>query len=160
MPEEADPNSKQESAFLAPPGVDSKKAEKYLEKLIPLIDQDKITVSQSDLKKFNLDCMEDHYRINLTDYEVEVSHSKHPDSGEDLFVMIFNNLKNIHSSQADRAILAYIHLTPDQFHQFKASASNQLARKKKQEEERRFDEVMAGVDQVLEEVKGGDRVVK
>lgn len=138
-----------------PPAGDSEKAEKYLGQLIDLIDQDKLKVAHTDLKKFDIATIEDHYRIDLDDYEVEVNHSKEPDSGQDFYVLLFNNLKKIKEggeSCVNKVILSYLHLTESQFSDFKKSADSAIEREKQREDAKRFSEAMAPIDEVLEKI--------
>lgn len=141
MPDQASPTP--------PPGGSTEKAQKYIDWLVKLIDSNKLTAAQSNLSKFNISDMEDHYRISLKDYEIEVSHSKNPESGQDLYIMLFNNLSLI-GEHCQRVILAYIHLTAEQFNQFKRSAQGQIDRAKQLEEDKRFTQTMTQVDQELE----------
>ncbi len=135
-----------------PPAGSPQKAEQYLKQIIELIDQDKLVVKHTDLSRFDPSDLQDHYRFELKDYSVEVSHSKKPDSGEDSFVILFTNLKQIRDGCTEKSILAYMHLDQSQFSKFKAAASNHLARKKRQEEEQRFEAAMQPINQALEEV--------
>ncbi len=134
---------------LPPPGVDSKKAEKYLDQLINLISRERLLVSRTDLSRFDPTALKNHYRLNLKDYEIEVSHTKHPDSGQDFYIILFNNLKHVEGNRSERVILAYMHLTQEQFKNFKETSDRQLAKKAREAEEKRFVEVMVPVDQAL-----------
>jgi hypothetical protein len=149
----ADPSSAQ---TLPPPTADPQVAAKYVDWLTELINKDKITVNHSDLTKFSVDCMEDHYRIGLEGYDVELSHSKHPKSGEDIYTMIFNNLAQLGGSQAQRVILAYIHLTKAQFEKFKSASDTQMHRKWREAEDKRFKEAMSPIDEVLEKISSSN----
>jgi len=105
--------------------------------------------------------MEEHYRIDLSQYDVEISHSKHPKSGEDIYTMIFNNLTQLGENRdLQRVILAFIHLDKKQFEQFKDAADSQIQRKWQEEEEKRFKDVMAPVDQLLKQAEGTDEKVE
>ncbi len=139
---------------LPPPNADAHLASKYIDWIIDLINKDKLIISKSDLSKFgNLASMKDHYRINLEAYEVEISHSKHPEIGEDIFVMIFNNIKKIDPALPNqRAILAYVNLTREQFEKIKTCADNQVDRQKREAAEKRFKEAMTPIDQVLDQI--------
>lgn len=135
-----------------PPAGDSEKAEKYLRQLISLIEADTLEVIHTDLKKFDITSIQDHYRMDLGEYEVEINHSKQPDTGQDFYVLLFNNLKKIEKageSCINKVILAYTHLTQPQFVDFKEAADGALERKRKKEEEKRFAEAMAPIDNVL-----------
>src|SRR5688572_20857956 len=94
MPEDT-PYSKDDSTQLPPPQGDPEKAGKYIERLVQLLNQDKVTVVHTDLTRFDPSALEDHYRIDLQDYQVEVSHSKQPSTGKDSYVILFTNIKNI-----------------------------------------------------------------
>lgn len=135
-----------------PPAGDSEKAEKYLGQLISLIEADTLKVIHTDLKKFDIASIQDHYRMDLGEYEVEVNHSKQPDTGQDFYVLLFNNLKKIENageSCVNKVILAYTHLSQNQFVDFKEAADGALERKRKEEEEKRFADAMAPIDNVL-----------
>lgn len=137
---------------LPPPSGDPQKADHYVARLIELIKQDKLIVSRTDLSKFDPSALQNHYRLDLQDYEVEISHSKQPDSGKDFYVILFNNLKNISNQCSEKIILAYIHLSENQFTNFKSVADEQLERKRREAEEKRFKEAMAPIDQALEQL--------
>lgn len=135
-----------------PPKGDYQKAEKYINKLVTLADQDKITVLHTDLNKFDPGSIQDHYRIDLKDYQIELSHSKLPSSGVDSFVMIFTNFKNVQSGNTEKAILAFTQLSDSQFAKFKTSADDQIERRRRAEEEKRFNMAVAPIDDLLETV--------
>jgi hypothetical protein len=135
-----------------PPKGDEQKAEKYLKQLSSLIDTNKLKVHHTDLSKFDPTNLYDHYRMDLKDYQVEVSHSKQANTGVDSYIMLFTNLKNIQEGCTEKIILAYISITADQFRRFKTVADEQLDRIKKAEEEKRFNEAMTPIDQTLEQV--------
>lgn len=139
----------QDSTFSPPPSASPEHAEKYISWLTDLINRDQLEVYHSDLTKFSLDSMQNHYRVTLQDYEVEVSHNKQT-SGEDLYVILFNNLKNVATNACERTILSFAHLTKAQFDKFKQSADNQISRKERAEQEKKFKEVMAPLDSLLE----------
>jgi hypothetical protein len=135
-----------------PPSGDSEASEKYLQKIKDLISGDKIEVFHTDLEKFNIEAIEDHYRLDLGDYEVEINHSKAPDTSQDFYIMLFNNIKKIEASGEsciNKVILAYVHLTENQFEDFKETADGAIERKRKAEEEKRFKEAMEPIDQTL-----------
>jgi hypothetical protein len=136
----------------APPKGDYQKAEKYINKLSLLAEQDKVEVVHTDLNKFDPGSIQDHYRIDLKDYQIELSHSKMPDSGVDSFVMIFTNFKNVQEGSTEKVILAYTQLTENQFKRFKSAAHTQLERKRREEEDKRFNAAIAPIDQLLEDV--------
>ncbi len=146
------PDTADQKPNLPPPQGEKDQAEKYLDKLANLIIHNKIQVSHTDLKKFDLTSLQDHYTIPLDGYEVEVSHTKQPDTGKDFFVMLFNNIRMVQADGAsciDKLILAYIHLTEEQFRKFKRVADDQLERKRREEEAQRFEEAMTPVDSLL-----------
>lgn len=148
----------QDMALPSPASGDSSRADGYLNKLTRLIQEDKLNISHTDLKQFELASMQDHYRIDLGEYEVEISHSKQPDTGKDFYIILFNNLKKIQESGGvctNRVILAYIHLTHEQFVNFKNVADEYLERKKKKAEEKRFAEAMKPIDNLLEQMATG-----
>ena len=140
------------STQLPPPSGDSEKAERYLTQLIELINKDKVVISHTNLSKFDPTSLQDHYRLDLKDYEVEVSHNKQPDSGEDFFVLLFNNLKQVNDKCTEKVILAYLHIAGDEFAKFKTVADDQIERKRKEAEEKRFKEAMAPIDSILEQL--------
>ncbi|MBI2600658.1 hypothetical protein HYW42_01780 [Candidatus Daviesbacteria bacterium] len=142
-----------------PPNGDSGQAEKYILQLIKLIDKDLITVSHTDLSRFDPSSLQFHYRINLKDYQVEISHSKHPDSGKDSYIMLFTNIKNMIENRCEKLILAYLHLEVAQFNRFKKTADDQLFRIKKAEEEKRLKEALAPVDKVLDQISNIEAVI-
>lgn len=139
-----------------PPIGDQEKADYYTDKLIELVSADKLTVVRTDLSRFDPTSLQDHYRLDLKDYEVEISHNKQPDSGKDFYVMLFNNLKHVSNGCAEKVILAYVHISGDQFAKFKTIANDQIERRRKEAEEKRFKEVMAPIDQALEQFNKTD----
>lgn len=132
-----------------PPRGDFEKAEKYVNQLVELINQNKIHAIRTDLKKFDPSSLQSHYIIGLTEYQIEISHSKQPNSGKDSYVMIFNNLKKIAEGSGEKVILAYIYLNDAQFAKFKIVADRQIEEKRRAEEAIRFKEAMAPIDNVL-----------
>ncbi len=134
-----------------PPKGDFEKAEKYITKLVNLIHDSKIAVYHTDLKKYDPNSIQDHYRIDLQNYQIEVSHSKQPDSGKDSFVMIFTNIKNVNEGSADKVILAYTPLSNSQFTQFKKAADEQIGGRIRAEEAKRFKEALEPIDNLLNE---------
>lgn len=137
---------------LPPPSGDQEKADHYLTQLIEFINTDKLAVIRTDLAKFDPTSLQHHYRIDLKDYEVEISHNKQADSGKDFYVILFNNLKYASAGCAEKIILAYIHLTGDQFAKFQTVADDQIERKRKEAEEKRFRAAMSPIDQVFEQL--------
>lgn len=150
------PNSDQNSDKTLPPSGDSQKAEKYLNRLIDLIADDKLSVSHTDLSKLDPSLLQDHYRMELKDYQVEISHSKQPNSGHDSYICLFTNLQQVREGCTEKVILAYLHLDPTQFHKFKTVADDQLERERRKEEERRFSQAMSKVDEILDELESNN----
>lgn len=135
-----------------PPSGDPSQAEKYINQLISLIETDKLSVSRTDLSKLDPSSLQDHYLLQLKDYRVEVSHSKHPNSGHDSYVILFTNIKNVADGNSQKIILAYMHLDASQFARFRKASVEQTERRKRAAEEKRLTEVMAPVDQALEQL--------
>lgn len=136
-----------------PPAGDAKKAEKYISKFVTLIKADKLTVTHTDLSKFDPSALQDHYRVDFSDFSVEVSHSKQPNTGADSYVMLFTNINQItQSGNLEKVILAYLHLDPNQFIRFKDASHDQKIRIKKAEEEKRFNQAIVPIDQALEKL--------
>ncbi len=140
------------SANQPPPAGDLAKAEKYLNWLMDLISHDKVIVEHTDLQKFESTTLQDHYQIPLDDYVVEVSHNRNQETEKSTYVMLFNNIHRINMGTATKAILAYIPLTEQQFQEFKYTADDQIARKKKEYEDKRFKDAMAPLDELLEKI--------
>lgn len=138
--------------ILPPPSGDPTQAAKYVNQLVSLIETDKLSVSHTDLGKFDPSSLQDHYSLELKDYKVEVSHSKHPQSGKDSYIMLFTNIKNLTGLSPEKIILAYMHLDDSQFNAFKRSYLQQLDRVKKAEEEKRLKEALAPVDHILDQL--------
>lgn len=134
---------------LPPPGGDPLQAEKYIKQLVQLLDSDKLEVTHTDLAAFDPSSLQDHYRIDLKDYQVEVSHNKHPNTGKDSYVILFTNIKNFTQS-CEKIILAYMHLNETQFSDFKRAGLEHIVRKEKREEERRLNEALKPVNDILE----------
>ena len=137
---------------LPPPSGDSKKAEKYIKDFIQLINADKLEVNRTDLSQFDPTNLQDHYRLDLKDYQVEVSHSKQPDSGKDFYVLLFNNIKQVRENCSEKVILAYMHLNEDQFVAFKRACEGQVGRAKQKAEEKRLEEALSPIDQALQDI--------
>ncbi len=133
---------------LPPPKGSLEKGSKYVDQLVSLINDNKLEVLKTDLKQYDPSNLEEHYRVDLTDYQVELSHSKDPNTGADSFVILFTNIKNM-TEDCQKIILAYINLEKTQYLKFKTAADSKLDRIKKEEEEKRFDEVMAPLNQAL-----------
>ncbi len=143
-----------DSSNQTPPRGDFEKAERYINQLVGLINQNKIEAFRTDLKKFDPTTLHDHYSVSLRDYQIELSHSKQPDSNKDSYVMIFNNLKQLSEGRGEKVILAYIYMTDSQFGKFKLVADRQIEQKRKAEEEKRFSEALAPIDELLSQASG------
>lgn len=146
------PDSPDQTVQTPPPAGDPQKAERYLNTLIDLINLDRLTVTHSDLKRFDPTSLQDHYRCRLDEYEVEVSHSKAADSGKNSYVMVFSNLRILQDNPGNRIILAFTYLTEEQFAKFKKASDEQLERERIRMEERRFKEAMLPIDSALEKL--------
>lgn len=133
-----------------PPIGDPKSAERYLNQLISLIETDKITVHHTDLSKFDPSALEDHYRIDLKNYLVEVSHSKNPNTGKDQFILLFNNIKQVRDECTEKVILAYLHLEDIQYSRFKNAADAQILKIHQLAEQKRLAEALAPIETFLE----------
>lgn len=141
---------------LPPPSGDSQRAEKYINQLIPLVSQGKLTVDHTDLSKYDPSSLYDHYRIDMKEYQLEISHSKAPLTGKDSYVLLFNNLKDIEAGYTQKVILAYLVLTADQFKRLQEVADEQIETRKKIEEEKRFSQAMTPVDAMLDQIAKGE----
>ncbi|OGE30915.1 hypothetical protein A2631_04505 [Candidatus Daviesbacteria bacterium RIFCSPHIGHO2_01_FULL_44_29] len=135
-----------------PPAGDPQKAQRYLDTLMDLLGVDKLMVNHSDLRKYDPTSLQDHYRVRLEDYEVEISHSKQPETGKNSYVMVFSNAKLVQDGQSKRIILAFMYLTEEQFQTFKQVADDQLERERIRVEEVRFKEAMLPIDKALEKL--------
>lgn len=135
---------------IPPPMGDSQSAEKYINQIITLVNQGRLSITHTDLKQFDPNTLQDHYRIDLDSYEIEVSHSISPDTQKEFFIILFNNLNKVAENCTNKVILAYIHLTQNQFADFKSAADIHLEKKKKEEEMKKFKTAMEPVDEVLE----------
>ncbi len=140
------------NTFSPPPSGDPTQAERYVSQLTSLIETDKLNVLHTDLSKFDPSALQDHYLLNLMDYQVEISHSKHPNSGQDSYVILFTNIKNLAQNNCQKIVLAYMHLDTSQFARFKKAANEQLERKKRVEEEKRLKTALDPVDQILQDL--------
>lgn len=134
-----------------PPRGDYQKAEKYISQLAILVEQNKLEVVHTDLNRFDPSTIQDHYRLDLNDYQIEISHSKLPNSGADSYVMLFTNLKNVVEGNANKTILAYTQLSDTQFHKFKTAADAQLEERRQKEEEKRFNDALSPIDSLLDD---------
>lgn len=139
-----------------PPKGDVKKAQKYIDRLVELIESNRIQASQTDLSRFDPSAFRDHYKVDLKEYEIEISHSKTPNGGDDVYMMVFTNLQKIRETQESaeekiaKVILAYTRLTPEQFGQFKSVAQKQIEETHRREEEQRFEEAVKPIDDILD----------
>lgn len=136
-----------------PPKGDFDKADKYINQLVDLINQKRIEVFHTDLKKFDPTALQDHYTIKLQDYQIEISHSKQANTGKDSYVMIFNNFKNLSDGKGEKAILAYIYLADSHFSKFKIVGDRQIEDRRRAEEEKRFKEALVPIDNLLNQVQ-------
>lgn len=137
-----------------PPQGDYQKAEEYVSKLAKLISLDKLHVVKTDLQKFDPTSLQNHYRIDLTDYNIEVSHSKDSNSGKDSYIMIFTNVSKINAGSLNqKVILAYLHLTQNQYQRFTEEADDQLEKIRKLEEEKRFTEAAEPIEKILDNLE-------
>lgn len=149
-----------DSIIQPPPSGEPHLAERYLNKLISLINNDKISVIHTDLKKFDPSNLQDHYRIDLKEYQVEISHSKQATNGKDQYIILFTNLQNVRENGSEKIILAYMYLSEDQFRKFKLVSEDHLERKRKEEEEKRVKEALAPVEDVLDKISNGEDITK
>lgn len=140
---------------LPPPSGDPQKAEKYVNQLISLLESDKLTISHTDLARFDPSSLQDHFFIELRDYRVEISHSKHPNSGKDSYVILFTNLKKVYDGSCEKIILAFMHLDDSQFMKFRRAYTQQADRIKKAEEEKRLKEALEPVTKILDNLSEG-----
>src|SRR5438270_11898722 len=125
------PNQSDQPEMTPPPGGDAQKAEKYIQTVLPLISGNKLFVQHTDLSKFDPSSLQDHFRIDLKDYHLEISHSKQPNTGTDSYVLLFTNLQQIREGCSEKLILAYLNLSTDQFKRFKAVADEQIETRKR-----------------------------
>ncbi len=144
-----------DTADNTPPKGDIEKAEKYVNQLVDLLNRKKIETSKTDLRKFDPTYLQNHYTINLKEYQIEISHSTHQDTGKHSYVMIFNNLGNLSQAGGGKAILAYIYLTDSQFSKFKIVADRDIEERRRVEEEKRFNEAIKPIEDILGEASEG-----
>lgn len=149
-----------DSAPKTPPRGDYQKAESYINKLVGLVESGKLEVVHTDLQKFDPGSIQDHYRMDLGDYQIEISHSKLPNSGTDSYVMLFTNLKNVSAGTAEKAILAYTQLSNNQFNKFKTAAESQIEERRRLEEEKRFNDALAPIDSLLNDANNNQPMTK
>lgn len=143
-----------------PPRGDYQKAENYINRLVSLVESGKLQVIHTDLQKFDPGSIQDHYRLDLQDYQIEISHSKLPNSGADSYVMLFTNLKNVSEGSAEKAILAYTQLSNNQFNKFKTAAESQIEERRRLEEEKRFNEALSPIDSLLDEAQSNAPLIE
>jgi hypothetical protein len=136
-------------ASTVPPKGDEQKGEKYISDLVRLIEQGKVQVHKTDLSQFNPSSLQNHYRLDLDEFQIEISHSSHLDTGANSYVIIFNNLKNIADGNTEKAILAYIHLNEEQYRRFHQIAEDQIEKLRKIEDEKKFIEAVKPLDNIL-----------
>lgn len=141
---------------LPPPSGDSQRAESYVNQLANLISQRKLTVVHTDLSRFDPSSIQDHYQIGVQNYQIEISHSKQPLTGRDLYLALFNNITQLNQGEADKQILAYLILSEEQFKKLKALADEQIETMLKLEEEKRFRAAMDPIDAVLDKITKGE----
>lgn len=142
-------SAKDQNNLTPPPAGDSIQAEKYISKIVRLVEQEKLTVDHTDLSKFDPSNLQDHYRLDLKEYVLEVSHSKQPDSGKDSYILIFTNIKKF-DSDCQKIILAYLHLTAEQFKRFTSTAKVHLEKKQKEAAAKKLQEALSPIDQALD----------
>lgn len=135
-----------------PPFGDAQKAERYLSTIVGLINLDKIKVTPTNLNQLAQSSLKDHFRINLEEYEIEISHNRSLETKISTFVMLFSNTSLLKVGKADKVILAYLHLNEDQFNLFREAAFDQIERGQKHIAEEKFREVMAPIDQIFEKL--------
>lgn len=139
------------SILTPPPSGDALQAEKYIRKLIHLIDKDIVEIAKTDLSAFPPGSLQDHYRVILNDYHVEISHSKHRESENNSFIVLFTNIKDFPES-GEKIILAYMHMHETQFQDVKGAANEQIKRVTKKKEEKRLKEALQPIDEILDEI--------
>src|SRR3990167_5803871 len=133
-------NKDSQTPSLIPPSGDPIQAERYVNQLIQLVDDNKLLVAHTDLAKFDPSSLQDHFSLDLKEYKVEISHSKYPITGKDSFVILFTNIKQVSEGQNEKIILAYMHLDENQFKSLKKSFNEQIERIRKAEEKKRLEE--------------------
>ncbi len=158
MPDVTPPINEQ-TPSLPPPSGNSQQAEKYVKQLIQLIDTDRVDIIKTDLSKFDPSSLQDHYGVDLKEYRVELSHSKHPSNGRDSYVILFTNLKNTNGINPEKIILAYMHLDEPQFSSLKQSALQQLERRKRQLEEKRLKDALSPIDEILDQINNHNPLI-
>lgn len=132
-----------------PPIGTREQADQYLDQIIHNLKTDRFPLIHSDLSKFGPGSFQDHYRIDLGEYHAEVSHSKHPQSGNDIYSLIFTNVDKIRQGLSNQAILGYLPLTAEQFNKFRSAADRYFEDQKRREEQKRFRESMQPIDTLL-----------
>lgn len=132
-----------------PPIGDHEQAEKYITQIISAVRSGNFDLVHSDLSKFDPSSFQDHYRLDMGEFHAEVSHSKHPQSGSDIFSLIFTSVDKMRQGQTNQAILSYLPLTAEQFSKFKSTAEAYFAEQKRLAEEKRFKSAMQPIDSLL-----------
>lgn len=132
-----------------PPIGDPQRADRYINSLVRLINKDKLGLTHTDLNKFDVTTMQNHYRVDLGDYDVEISHSIQPETNKDFYTIIFNNIKHISDGKSDKVVLGYVHLTDEQYGRFKVAADEYLERRRKEADRERFAQNLAPIEQIL-----------
>lgn len=139
-----------------PPGGDQQRAESYIKQLIQLLTDNKLTATHTDLTKFDPNALQDHYRIDIKTYQLEVSHSKQPATGKDIYVLLFINSPSVDDFYNAHGIIAYLVLSDDQFKRFKAIADEQIETRRKVEEEKRFAKAIKPIEELLDKIAKGE----
>src|SRR4051812_22041908 len=117
-----------------PPNADAQRAKQYVEQIIPLINSDQLMVKHINLSEFDPTHIQDHYQIDIENFGIEISHTKKPDTGQDIYVMIFNQL----NQTPEKTLLAFAYIEKEQFMSIKTAADNQDKRQKDKIEAARF----------------------
>lgn len=133
-----------------PPSGDNAKAEKYLSELIPLIQNNRVVVTATDLSTLGTTSLLAHYQIDIDQFRIEFGHSNHKESNTDSYLLVFNRLEKDIDGSTKKVVLAYVNLTEQQFASLKDLADKQITKIKQETEEKRFAEAMAPIDQILQ----------
>ena len=144
-----------DSSKLPPPGGDTQRAENYIKQLVQLLSENKLIATHTDLTKFDPSALQDHYRVDIKDYQLEVSHSKQPVTGKDTYVLLFINSPSVDDFYNAHGIIAFLVLNDDQFKRFKAIADEQIETRRKVEEEKRFAKAVKPIDELLDKISKG-----
>jgi len=135
-----------------PPGGDPQRAESYIKLLVQLLSDNKLIATHTDLTKFDPNALQDHYRVNISNYQIEVSHSKQPLTGRDMYVLLFINSPSVEDFYNAKGIIAYLILSDTQFKRFKDVAEEQIETRRKVEEEKRFAKAIKPIDELLDKI--------